>query len=203
MQKTLDAPIETPAPIPFPRARIEPPNLRFDWDSTPRSLLRNLTDLFRRTPPPLRLTARPAAFWPDVFVSRKLDKRNFLISALYHAALFAFMYVFPTLMLLSRAPVRPESAQPLTLTYYKLSEYLPPIQSQAAPARKPQKGHPAYAAQPIISVPQQADNREQTIIDPRSVKILPNRVRLPNLVVATPAQAAPSAAVSRLPAKIT
>jgi len=202
MLNTIEVPFQTPAPNISPPLHIKPPSFKFEWDSTPRSLLRNLADLFRATPSPLHLSARPAPFWPDVFVSRKLDKRNFLISGLYHGALFAFMYVFPTLMALTSAPSRPESEGTRTLTYYHLSEYLPPIQSQTAPARKIQKGYPKYAAQPIISVPEQADNREQTILDPTSVKILPSRIRLPNLVVATPIQAAPSAAISRLPAKI-
>ena len=201
MQNTVEFPLQTRAPNASPKQHIKPPDFRFEWESTPRSLLRNFADLFRSPSPPLRLTTRPAAFWPDVFVSRRLDKRSFLISALYHGALFAFMYVFPTLMALTTAPLRPESGTTRTLTYYHLSEYLPPLQSRPAPARKIQKGRPAYAPQPIISVPEQADNREQTILDPGSIRILPNHV-LPNLVVATPVQAAPSAAVSRLPAKI-
>lgn len=191
-----------PVTVSHHRPEIQPPDFRFDWESTPRSLLRNLGDLFQPAPPPLQVTSRPATFWPDVFVRRPLDKRNFLISAVYHAALVAGLYLYPTWMLLTQPAYHPEPPTSRTLTYYQVSEYLPPIQSPVAPAKRAQKGEPALAKQVINSVRERPDNHEQTVIDPSSVKILPGHIRLPNLVVATPVQAAPSAAIKRSTAKL-
>lgn len=191
-----------PAPIPQGRSEIKPPSFRFDWDSTPRSLLRNLRDLFRRAPAPLHLTSRPAAFWHDVFVTRPLGKRNFVASAVYHAGLVAGLYLYPTLGLLATAPHQPDPASSHTLTYYQVSEYLPPVQSAPAAGKRTQKGEPALAKQAINSIHERPDNHEQTVIDPSSLKVIPTHIRLPNLVVATPVQAAPTAAITRSTAKL-
>ena len=52
-----------------------------------RQFLRNLRDiLLPRRRPPLHLSSRPAAFWPDVFVEAGWPARGFLRSALATAA---------------------------------------------------------------------------------------------------------------------
>ena len=104
-------------------------------------------------------------------------------------------------MLNASRPVEP--ANKYTLTYYQVSEYLPPMHTPAAPAKRTQKGEPALAKQVINSIHERPNNHEQTVIDPSSVKVLPTHIRLPNLVVATPVQAAPSAAIARNPATLT
>jgi len=64
---------------------------------------------------------------------------------------------------------------------YDLSEYLPALDTGTLPAALPQKGDPVYAPQPIISVPPESDNRQQTIVTPPELKL--NRdVPLPNIV---------------------
>ena len=181
---------------------ITPPQLLIQWDSWPKAVLRNMVDQFRPIPPPLILTSHPASFWPDVFVQRKMPARPFVTSFIYHAGIVALLYIFPTLLLLVRpAPIKAPKENK-TLTYYQVSEYLPPIQTPSAPAKVARKGQPAYANQEIISVPQNADNSEQTIIDPVLVKIDPEHVQLPNMVVwtSTPVPAAP--AVTRSTAKL-
>src|SRR5215471_13730333 len=191
-----------PAPLPAkPPEAITPPTLLIKWDPWPVAFLRNLADLFRPIPPPLVLTSRPALFWHDVFVNREMPKKPFVASFIYHSGLVALLYVFPMLVLL--VPIRvPKPTEHKTLTYYQVSEYLPPVQTASAPAKTPRKGSPAFAKQPIISVPQNPDNFEQSVIDPNLVKIDPEHVQLPNVVVwtETPVQAAPT--VSRSTAKL-
>jgi TonB family protein len=197
--------VDTAKPVPLPATTSEgttPPGLLIEWDSWPKAFLRNLIDLFRPIPPPLVLTSRPALFWHDVFVQREMPKRPFVVSFIYHFGLVALIYIFPTLLLLARPARIQTPADHKTLTYYEVSEYLPPVQTASAPAKTPRKGSPAFAKQPIISVPQNPDNFEQSVIDPNLIKIDPEHVQLPNIVVwtETPVQAAPM--VSRSTAKL-
>jgi TonB family protein len=86
-------------------------------------------------------------------------------------------------------PQRPEVIERPAFTqadviYYSPSEYLPPLNSGGKHMQLPQKGDPAYAPQPIISVPAEPDNRRQTIVTPPQVK-LNREVALPNIVAWT------------------
>ncbi len=81
--------------------------------------------------------------------------------------------------------------------YFSPAEYLPPLDTGNTPSQPPQKGDPEYAAQPIISVPPEPDNRRQTIVTPPAVK-LNQDVALPNIVAWSAAQpAVPLAATAR------
>lgn len=204
LETTKPAPLPTKpsSPPAGPSVLIPPPPLLIKWESWPRAFLRNLADQFRPLPPPLVLTSRPATFWHDVFVQRKMPARPFVASFTYHFGLVALIYLFPTLALLLRpVPIRAPKENK-TLTYYQVSEYLPPVQTPSAPAKVPRKGQPAFARQEIISVPERADNYEQSVIDPLLVKVDPEHIQLPNMVVwtSTPVPAAP--AISNLPAKL-
>ena len=128
---------------------IAPPRLLIEWEPWRRVVLRNLADAFRRRPAPLRLSSRPAPFWPDVFVSRRVSGRPYFISATYHAGAVAFFYLLPVLMLLTSPPPIAQPSASRTITYYKLSEYLPEIHSALAPAKVARKGEPKLAPQPI------------------------------------------------------
>src|SRR5205085_270317 len=183
---------------------IAPPRLLSEWEPLRCVVLRNLADAFRRRPAPLRLSSRPAPFWPDVFVSRRVSGRPYFISATYHAGAVAFFYLLPVLMLLTSPPPIAQPSASRTITYYKLSEYLPEIRSALAPAKVARKGEPKFAPQPIVVAPERPDNRQQAIVDPNSVKLLPHPVALPNLAVMTPILAAvPVAALERSPSKLT
>ena len=70
---------------------------------------------------------------------------------------------------------------PSSLVTYTAEEYLPPLDTGASETPKEQKGDPAYAKQPILSVPPEADNRSQTIVVPPDLK-LDRDVALPNIV---------------------
>jgi len=179
-----EAPTDPAAAAPV-RA-LMPPQLLIYWQPWWKAVLQDIADEFRHQPPPPRLTSQPAPFWPDVFVQPRIEGRPFLLSALYHAAALAFLYLVPTLILLSLPGYVPEPPVTRTITYYKISEYLPEIRSSSEPAKVPMKGEPKYSRQPIVSLPMHPDNREQTVIDPSSVRILPQHVTLPNMAVMTP-----------------
>ena len=175
---------------------VEPPQFIIHWTPWTRQFLGRLADQFRRQPPPLQLTSRPAHFWPDVFVPERKSGRGLAISVLYHAAIVAFLYLIPTLMLLSQGPrVLNNELSDRRITFYKVSEYLPEIRSQSAtPMSKiARKAEPKLAAQRVISVPEHADNREQTILNPPNLRLLAQHVALPNMVVSTPILAPPRA----------
>jgi TonB family protein len=171
------------------------------WHSV---FFRNLADLvWTRRQPPLRLSSRPASFWPDVFVTPHLPWRRFLESVLYHAV--AITAVWGIAQLAPRSPQLVE--QPVftraDVVYYSPAEYLAPINTGQAEAPRSHKGEPAYSPQPIISVPPEADNRTQTIVTPPSLK-LNHEVPLPNVVAwsQTPV-AMPLAATARSAAELT
>lgn len=186
---------------PAPPQPIEPPAFLLEHEPRIKVFLGNLVDCFRKQPA-LWLTAPPATFWPDVFVAKRPWGKGLAISALYHGGLLSLLYLVPFLALFSQKPVvvKPQHS---TITYYNVSEYLPPVnpQKKLAPARSKRPADPAYAPQPIISVPQSLDNVEQTVVDPNSVRLKQN-VPLPNLVVSTPTPAPPVAAVERATAKL-
>ena len=156
-----------------------------------RVFLRNLADLFR-SESPVYTTARPAAFWPDVFVDTRIGRRSLLQSGLWHVLLVVSIYGLtkawtPNVATLSAF----RNAQ---ITYYNVSDYLPPIDSGSQPAPEPQKGEPAFARQKVISLPPNPDNSRQTIVDPTTDKLLMTPKPMPNMVAwAKPAPAVPLA----------
>ena len=73
------------------------------------------------------------------------------------------------------------------------SEYLPPIDTGGEHASPAKHGEPAYARQPIISVPREATNHTQTIVTPPDVK-LKQDAPMPNVVAWK--QAAPAVPIA-------
>ena len=185
----------TPRVAPPP---LLPPTLLVELEPWGEAFWRNLKDtLLPRREEPLRLTSKPAAFWPDVFVSTRPPYQSLRQSFLYHLFVISAILAFPDLW-----SMRPHTPQPAignrTLTYYEVSEYLPSLSTGSAPAKVARKGRPKYARQPIISIPAQPDNSTQTIVNPAAPKLLREEVKIPNVVVWTPVpSAAPIAATSR------
>ena len=150
-----------------------------------RCFLQNLGELFRRDRlSSEQLTSSPGAFWPDVFVNRRLPWRRFLQSGTYHVlALVAIWEASQFLALQTHALPRPTFTHDEVVSYSAL-EYLPPIDTripEPANLQKPPTADPEYSAQPIISVPPEADNRSQTIVTPPSIR-LKQDVAMPNVV---------------------
>jgi TonB family protein len=147
-----------------------------------RTFVQNVGELFRRrTVDLLELESAPAAFWPDVFVERELPWVGLLESGVYH--LLALVMVIAASRFLAfepRVAVQPRFTH-ADLVYYSPSEYLPPLDTRRPAPARAQKADPELAAQPIISVPPEANNRSQTVVTPPKVK-LQHDVALPNTV---------------------
>jgi TonB family protein len=190
--KLIDAELKRrPGPVAVPTflVRVDP------WHKT---FFRNLRDLVRRgQQPPLRVVSRPGAFWDDVFVPSPLPWGRFAQSAVGHAAVIAMLFGASVLWPQGTRVVAPAVFHSSDVVYYSAPEYLQPLDTGAAKAILPQKADPAYAPQPIISVPPEPDNRRQTIVTPPKIK-LDHDVPLPNVVAWGPAQpAVPLGATSK------
>ena len=187
------APESTPRTSP-----LKAPKLLVEWQSGPSAFVENLRAiLFKQKP--LALSSRPGTYWPDVFVHRPLAKREIALSYVLHALVISIVYMYPWIGVFAPRTQLESPTQDTTITYYKLSEYLPAITSASAPAKEARIGDPAPAPQPIVSVPRMPDNLEQTIIDPNSVAVIREHVNVPNMVVMTPVPAAPVAANPGIP----
>jgi TonB family protein len=139
-------------------------------------------------------------------VRSRLPWGRFVESAIFHTAVITVLWSTAQLW-----PRRPNLTPSPTfhgsdVITYQLSEYLPPLNTGSVPQTLPQKADPVYAPQPIISVPPEPDNRQQTIVTPPQLK-LSHDVPLPNIVAwAHPAPSIPPAATAsrtsdlRLPA---
>jgi TonB family protein len=173
----------------------KPAELRLLTELEPghRVFLENLRDfLLLREPLHVHTTARPAQFWPDVFVDTRISRRSLLQSAGWHILLLLTIYGItkawtPDVAVLSAF----HNAQ---ITYYNVADYLPPVDSGSPPAPQAKTGEPAYARQKVISLPPNPDNSRQTIVDPSTDKILRTPKPLPNIVAwAAPAPSVPLA----------
>jgi TonB family protein len=119
--------------------------------------------------------------WRDVFVEQELPWRRFLQSAVLHAAVVALIWTISLAWIRQQKILDRNVFDRLSLVTYSPQEYLKPLDTGPSEAPKTQTGDPAYAKQPIISVPPEADNRDQTIVAPPDLK-LNQDVALPNIV---------------------
>jgi TonB family protein len=135
--------------------------------------------------PALRPTELPGDgefdLWRDVFVQQKLPWGRFLQSALLHTAAVALIWMISLSWIRQQKILDHAAFDRSSLVTYSPEEYLPPLDTGAPEAPKVQKGDPAYAKQPILSVPREADNRSQTVVVPPDLK-LDRDVSLPNIV---------------------
>ncbi len=162
-----------------------------------KTFFRNLRDLVSRREPSLRVVDRPGKFWDDVFVVSPLPWRRFAQSWAGHAAVIALLWGTSTLWPQGTRVITPAVFHSSDVIYYSAPEYLQPLNTGVAKARLPRKADLAYAAQAIISVPPEADNRRQTIVTPPKIKLTQD-VPLPNVVAWNPAQpAVPLAATNK------
>ena len=154
---------------------------------------RNLADLFRpEKQAQFKPSSAPGSFWPDVFVVSGAPWSRFALSLLGHVAAIAAIFGLVTALAAKTGSCR--YAGFLTGTTW-FTMRLPNIFRRlirAAPRSLCLKrGEPAFAPQPIISVPPEADNRSQTIVTPSDIK-LNHDVPLPNIVAWSQTQAQPA-----------
>jgi TonB family protein len=182
-----------------PGATADVPRLLVELDPRASVFFSNLRDfLFPRRLPPLDLSSAPAAFWPDVFVNRRLPWFSFLESTAYHVIAFALFIAIAHFLALHPAPVAAPAFDHSQVLYYEPSEYLPPLDTRIAALPESAKADPVYAPQPIVSVPPQADNRSQTIVTPPNIK-LKQHVPLPNMIAWSDKETKPELAIPPVP----
>jgi len=132
-------------------------------------------------PRPTEFEEEEFDLWRDVFVQQKLPWGRFLQSALLHTAAVALIWTISLSWIRQQKILDHAAFDRSSLVTYSPEEYLPPLDTGASEAPKKQKGDAAYAKQPILSVPREADNRSQTIVVPPDLK-LDRDVPLPNIV---------------------
>jgi TonB family protein len=162
----------------------------------------NLVDtLLLREPPRVWTMSRPAKFWSDVFVPSGIPWSRMRQSMFLHLLVAVCLWAGSDLwdrMLQQQTPTLRLHDK---VYYYKVTEFLPPLDTGSPPAPIARKGEPLLAKQKIISLRPNADKHEQTIISPLNVK-LPANVPLPNIVAWTPTPGVPSAAATRTAAQL-
>jgi len=167
-------------------ATVEPPALLCELEPWPRVFLLNLGDtLLRREPPPVATTATPIPVPRGYFIKTGVDLTRVAESYSGHIAFVVLVYLVCTLPFFNRTPKLNSPLDNTEISYYPVSEYLPPINTAAKAAMKPRHGAPKLAKQEILSVPPNADNNHQTIVTPPKIK-LNHDVALPNIVAWTP-----------------
>lgn len=176
MERMLtEVPVEIVRSTPVPGLLVELP-------SRHKIFFGNMRDLiFPERQPPLELRSTPAAFWPDVFVKRRLPWDGFLQSSAYHLIAVGLLIGLSHLLTLQPRVVPKPVFEQSQVIYYQPSEYLPPLDTRNTATSAPEKADPEFSRQPIISVPPEADNRSQTIVTPPKVRLKQN-VPLPNMV---------------------
>lgn len=161
-----------------------------------RVFARNVGDLFRASPPPVWVTARPAEYWPDALVHRPAAWGAARQSFLGHLLVILTVYAL-NLAWLNRPQILPASAPRSPVLHYELSEYLPavtPRNTRPVPPRRarPQKADPEYAVQEIVVTNENHISTRQTIVHPNPV-FLKQDIPMPNLIVFTQVPGAPLA----------
>ena len=175
---------------------IDSPRLLCELEPWRRVFFRNLADLvLRREPPPAEITATPVPLRRDYFIKTGIDATRYVESYSGHIAVITLVYLVCTLPFFNRAPKLNSPYENTQISYYPVSDYLPPINTAAKATMKPRKGAPKLAKQEILSVPLAPDNTHQTIVTPPKIKL--NRdVPLPNIVAWTPIPSAQPVAAS-------
>ena len=176
------------------------PRLLVELPSRPRVFFGNLRDLLvHRSPAPLELSSSPGEFWPDVFVTCRLPWSRFLQSGVYHVLAGGILIgISQILALQPRVISQPQPFNRSEVVYYQASEYLPPLDTRPPSSAKPEKADPAFAPQPIISVPRESDNLSQTIVAPPNVK-LKRDIAMPNVVAWSESQPKPQLEIPAAP----
>jgi TonB family protein len=177
----------------------ERPGLRLLVERKPRrhNFLGDVAYVLRSKPP---LPPSDPAFWSKVLLPSRVPWITFLESLVYHTLVLVVLVA-----LLAWMPRHIQQQDPwkdTKLVYYPAltnppKTNLPTLDSGSAASHRAQAGSPAYAGQPIISVPRKPDNREQTLVTPPDLVIRRN-VRLPNIVAWNTLPSAPAPAVTGL-----
>lgn len=179
--------------------------LLFTPEPWSRVFFQNVRGLFQRETDPSDLQSPPADFWPDVFVERKLPWGRFVESGGVHILALALIWAGSRFLALQPQVVAQPTFNHADVIYYTPSEYLPPLDTRRSTPAPARKADPELAAQPIISVPPEADNHSQTVVTAPNIR-LQHDIALPNTVAwsdhpkmpIAPAPMVPASEISRL-----
>lgn len=187
MQSETNAAGKSPAPG-------RGPGLEFILELEPwhRVFFGNIADLFRATPRPLPVSSRPGVYWADALVHRPVAWDALVKSTILHAGMIGLVFFLNNLWL-NQPRILPEDLnRSRSLDHYELTEYLPPVNTQAGEKPKPpvrreaQTADPEYAPQEIVTINSQHDSTRQTIVNPDAPQLLARDTPLPNIVAWTP-----------------
>ncbi len=160
------------------------PRFLVELPSRPRVFFGNLGAVVlsrRRVFTALDLQSTPGEFWPDVFVGRRLPWGRFVQSVFFHVIAGALLIGLTQFFALQPRVVTQPTFDHTQVIYYTPSDYLPPLDTRDPLPTQPAKADPEFSRQPIISVPQEASNRTQTVVSPPKVKLARDSA-LPNMV---------------------
>ncbi len=170
-------------------------------DSRPGDFLENFRELFRAGEKAAS-EDQPEDFWRDVFIEPRMPWRRFLQSGAFHILAIAMIWAGSRVLAWSpQVDLQPAFPHD-QVVYYTAEDSVPPIDTrQLSPARG-EKPEPEFSAQPIISLPRDAENRTQTVVTAPKVK-LRDDIALPNVVawsekVPTPIGPAPLVMASEI-----
>src|SRR5271167_971392 len=93
--------------------------------------------------------------WGDVFVEQKLPWRRFVQSVALHTAAVALIWTISIAWIRQQKILDHAVFDKSALVTYSKEELLPPLDTGAVKTPKAQKGDPAFAKQPILSVPRE------------------------------------------------
>jgi len=176
------------------------PELRLLLELEPRgpAFRQNLKHFLGKRPHPLPFPQN-APLRSDVLLPSRMPWPSFSESVAYHilamAAILAWLHWTPR-HITQIDPWKDTRVITYPLTAQKQAD-LPKLDTGSAAPRRAQQGDPVLNRQPILSVPQEPDNRAQTIVTPPDI-VLRNEVKMPNIVAWTSLPLAPPASAAGL-----
>ena len=169
------SPRTTPAPA--SPTNVPPPKLLLELEPRWQVFIGNLTDLlFPPQIPPLKLTSRPAPFWPDVLVPSEPAWEGFYQSLLVHVTLVAMLGLIE--FGLSQRPLLRQSRLTVNKTdtvYYLPPEYLRALRGQSELTPKTER---SPAKPRVISVRRDSGRHAQKSIAPPNLPVKDSRFRI-------------------------
>ena len=156
---------------------VPPPKLLLELEPAWRVFFGNLSDLvFPQRVAPLKLTSRPAAFWPDVLVPSEPAWERFHQSLLLHVTMVAMLGLIE--FGLSQRPLLRQSRLTVTKSdsvYYLPPEYVRALRGESEPS-PPSEQSPAKPR--VLAVRRESGRRTQKSIAPPTLHLKDSRFRI-------------------------
>lgn len=160
---------------------MPPLKLLVEWEPRGRVFLENLMDLaLRRQLPPIRITARPARFWGDVFVATGLPWTSFLEAMLWHLLLLILFIWGQSRIWTPIERFQSRRALQGSITYYPPTPSFRATESRAPSVRARAKRAAANRASAHQAAMPVMPEQRPSIVTPPDIKQA--TARLPNLV---------------------